>query len=74
MVNKIHNKVNNELGKQPFTVEEIIEKYSNPPIKTIVTNYCPKNKSNIKWGRAIILMISLILIIYYYKNTRNKLN
>jgi hypothetical protein len=71
---KIHNKVNSELGKPPYTVQDVIEKYSHPPIKTIVTNYCPKSKSNINWFRAIMLMLILLLIIYYYKFRKNTLD
>lgn len=70
----IHNKVNQGLGKPTLTIGDVIQKYSQPPIKTIVTTYCPKVKSTIKWYRACVIILVLLLVIFYYKYIYNPLN
>lgn len=70
----IHNRVNQHIGKPPLTVPEVIQKYKEPPIRTIVTNYCPKVKNQIKWYRAIIVLLIISMIIYYYRYIYNPLN
>lgn len=68
----VHNKVNTSLNKPHLTVEEAIKSNVKPPIKTVVTNICPKRQ--IKWFRALLILLCLLLIIYYYKFLRNPLS
>jgi len=70
----MHNIVNQSLNKPIMNIEDAIIAHSNPPMKIIIQNNCPVVKKTINWNRALLILILVSCIIYYYKFYKNPLN
>tara|TARA_B100000123_G_scaffold243974_1_gene199069 strand:+ start:966 stop:1436 length:471 start_codon:yes stop_codon:yes gene_type:complete len=71
---KLHNKVNESLGKKLFTFKEFKDKYRKiyaPTILQKVTNTeCIKKYKKYKFIILIILLVSVLIIIYKFYRKR----